>query len=372
MASIRSRIDAQGKKSYQAQVRVQGYPPQTRTFATNSDAKRWGHQTEVDIRSGMYIRQSRSTARTVADLLAEYEKVVLPTKKSGGDRGKAAFEYWRKHLGAYILAGVTPKLVEQHRDLLAAGKTLRGRPRAPATVLRYMMVLSHAFSTAINWQWCERNPVDAATKPRINNKRVRYLLDDERERLLRACRESDNTDLYLVVVLAISTGMRRGEIMNMRWPALTFHRDRGVAKLLLSAEATKNQTQRSVVIASHAHELLKQRRDGLAPKGSKAAPTGLVFPSYGDPDKPVDLRAPWEAAIAGANLRDFRFHDLRHTAASYMAMNGATTLEIKEALGHKSTAMAERYSHLSASHVDDVVTRMNQRHFGPAGNTSVI
>ncbi len=372
MASIRSRIDARGKKSYQVQVRVQGYPPQSRTFATASDARRWAHQTEVDIRSGMYIRQSKSTTRTVADLLAEYEKTVLPTKKTRGDRGQAAFEYWREHLGPYMLAGVTPKLVEQHRDLLAAEKTLRGTHRAPATVLRYMMVLSHAFSTAINWQWCERNPVDAAKKPRVSNKRIRYLLDDERERLLRACRESDNLDLYLVVVLAISTGMRRGEIMNMRWSTITFHEDRGVAKLLLSADDTKNGTQRSVVIASHAHELLKQRRDDLTPKGSKVALTGLVFPSYGDVDRPVDLRAPWEATLADANLRDFRFHDLRHTAASYMAMNGATTLEIKEALGHKSTAMAERYSHLSASHVDDVVTRMNERHFGPAGSTSVI
>ena len=84
MASIRERIDADGKKTHQAQVRVKGYPPQTRTFATRTDAKRWAQQTEVDIRSGLHIRQSQSTSRTVSDLLDEYQKTVLPAKKRGG------------------------------------------------------------------------------------------------------------------------------------------------------------------------------------------------------------------------------------------------------------------------------------------------
>ena len=88
MASIRERIDADGKKTFQAQVRMKGYPPQTRTFGTKTDAKRWGQQTEVDIRSGMYIRQSQSTTRTVADLLDEYEKTVLPTKKQDADASR--------------------------------------------------------------------------------------------------------------------------------------------------------------------------------------------------------------------------------------------------------------------------------------------
>lgn len=366
MASIRERIDADGKKTHQAQVRVKGYPPQTRTFATKTDAKRWGHQTEVDIRSGMYIRQSQSTTRTVADLLDEYEKTVVPTKKQINDTGKATFNYWRKHLGSYALAAVTSKLIEDHRDRLAHEKSPRNKLRAPATVLRYMMLLSHAFTTAINWGWCERNPVDAATKPKVNNKRVRYLQDEERERLLTACRASENPDLYLVVMLAISTGMRRGEIMNMRWETINFYEDRGFAKLRLGAEATKNSTARSVLIASHAFTLVKQRRASLTTPETANSLVGLVFPSSINPKNAVDLRAPWEAALKAAEVSDFRFHDLRHTAASYMAMNGATTLEIKEALGHKSTAMAERYSHLSQSHVDDVVLRMNERHFGKA------
>jgi integrase len=364
MASIRLRIDAQGKKTYQAQVRVTGHPHESRTFNSKTDAQRWARQTETDIQSGTHIRQSKATTKTVADLLTEYEKRVLRDKTTRGDKGAAAFAYWREHLGPYALARVTPKLVEEHRDRLAREKTLRNKPRAPATVLRYMMVLSHAYSTAIRWEWCERNPVEIAVKPQIDNKRVRYLRDDERQRLLDACRNSENKDLYLVVVIAICTGMRRGEIMNMRWAALEFHDDLGFAKLQLNAKDTKNKTDRNVLIGSHAFDLLTQRREGLKAADVADSPTGLIFPSYFNPKNPVDLRAPWEAALKAAGVSDFRFHDLRHTTASYLAMNGATTLEIKEALGHKSTAMAERYSHVSQSHMDNVVLRMNERHFG--------
>lgn len=166
------------------------------------------------------------------------------------------------------------------------------------------------------------------------------------------------------MVLALSTGMRKGEIMGMKWEAVTFFEERGFAKLLLSAEDNKNSTQRSAIIASHAYELLLKRRTTLSQTKPANSITGLIFPSAVNTNNPVDLRTPWETILKRAKISDFRFHDLRHTSASYMAMNGATTLEIKEALGHKSTAMAERYSHLSQSHVDDVVLKMNERHFG--------
>ena len=316
MASIRERIDPSGKKTHQAQVRIKGYPAQTKTFVSKTDAKRWAHQTEVDIRSGMFIRQTQAVSHTVADLLDECQKTSRRTKPTGRDTDKAAFTYWREHLGAYTLSSVTPKHIEEHRDHLASASAIGSKTRAPATVLRYMMRLSHAFSTAVNWQWCELNPVESAAKPKINNKRVRYLRIDERDRLLAACRASGSGDLTLAVVLAISTGMRKAEIMNMTWDAITFYEDRGYAKLLLAAEDTKNSTQRSVLIGSHAFQLLIQRRATLARSSSQDTPIGLVFPGAANTGVPVDLRSPWAAALKKASITDFRFHDLRHTAAS--------------------------------------------------------
>ena len=372
MASIRERRDSSGKKTHQAQVRLNGYPAQTKTFSSKTDARRWAHQTEVDIRSGMFIRRTQATTHTVADLLDEYHKKAPLTKKAGRDTDKAALAFWRKHLGTYTLSVVTPKLVEDGRDILARESSTRSKPLAPATVLRYMMRLSHAFSMAVNWQWCERNPVEAAVKPKVSNRRVRYLRDDERERLLAVCQSSKNRDLYFLVVLAISTGMRRGEITGIAWDAVTFYDDQGYAKILLAAQDTKNGTQRSVLIASQAYQIMSQRRTALSSSHGHSRLSGLMFPSAANPDSPVDFRSPWEAALKKAAITDFKFHDLRHTAASYMAMNGATTLEIKEALGHKSTAMAERYAHLSQSHVDNVVLKMNKRHFGKNAPSTVL
>jgi integrase len=78
----------------------------------------------------------------------------------------------------------------------------------------------------------------------------------------------------------------------------------------------------------------------------------------------VDLRKPWETALARAEIADFHFHDLRHSAASYLAMNGASLAEIADTLGHKTLQMVKRYSHLSEAHTAAVVSRMNERIFG--------
>ena len=91
--------------------------------------------------------------------------------------------------------------------------------------------------------------------------------------------------------------------------------------------------------------------------------TELVFPGRIDPSKPVDLRSPFETALKRAGIEDFRWHDLRHSAASYLAMNGASLAEIAEVLGHKTLAMVKRYTHLSEAHTAGVVERMNARIF---------
>ncbi len=87
--------------------------------------------------------------------------------------------------------------------------------------------------------------------------------------------------------------------------------------------------------------------------------TDLVFPGKTNPRKPIDLRAPWEKALEVAEVEDFKWHDLRHSAASYLAMNGATLAEIAGVLGHRTLQMVKRYSHLSEQHTSQVVARMN-------------
>jgi integrase len=153
--------------------------------------------------------------------------------------------------------------------------------------------------------------------------------------------------------------MRQGEIMGLTWDDVDLNQGRAIL------HETKNGERRVVPLTGKALELLK------AHAKVRNLQTNLLFP--GKPlrgadgkvaYKPIDLRAPWEAALKKAELEDFRFHDLRHSAASYLAMNGASLAEIAEVLGHKTLQMVKRYSHLSEAHTAGVVARMNEKIFG--------
>jgi integrase len=122
---------------------------------------------------------------------------------------------------------------------------------------------------------------------------------------------------------------------------------------------TKNGEVRPVAITGHALELIKELSK------VRRIDSKMLFPSKDIAiQKPMDLRSPWETAIKRAGLDNFHFHDLRHTAASYFAMNGASSAEIAEILGHKTLQMVKRYAHLSEGHTAKVVESMNSKIFG--------
>ena len=141
--------------------------------------------------------------------------VVLHIPKSGSDRERHLL-VWKERLGKLRVSDITTSLFAEHRDELKAESTKNGKKRSPATVNRYLTSLSHLFTVLCNeWEWAMDNPVRRVSKLKEPSGRIRYLNDDERERLLESCRESDNDSIYLIVLLALTTGMRRGEIMNL-------------------------------------------------------------------------------------------------------------------------------------------------------------
>lgn len=230
-----------------------------------------------------------------------------------------------------------------------------------------MAALSHAFTVAVKeWQWIEDNPLLKVTRPKEPRGRVRFLSEDtqapdgtviegERTRFLNACKASTSPDLYAAVVLALSTGARAQEILGLRWGQIDFPRR---VALLDDPDRIKNSERRALPLAGHALELLRERAR------VRRIDTDLVFPGRTNPHKPVDLRTPFATALKAAGIEDFRWHDLRHSAASYLAMGGASLAEIAEVLGHKTLAMVKRYAHLSEAHTSAVVERMNNRIFG--------
>ena len=355
MANIEKRISG-GATSYRVKVRLKGFPPQSATFERLTDAKKWAQHTESAIREGRHFKTTEAKRHTLAELVDRYCREVLPSKKSKIDQAQQ-LGWWKTEIGRFTLADVSPSLLAEYRDKLGREITVRKKPRSPASVVRYMAALSHAFTVAVKeWGWLEDSPMRKVTKPRESRGRVRFLSDDERALLLKACKESSNPYLYPVVVLALSTGMRQGEIMGLTWEVVDLNRGRAIL------HETKNGERRAVAITGHALDLL----NALAKV--RRIDSNLVFPAKETrtqkPQKPIDLRTPWETAMKEARLDDFRFHDLRHSAASYLAMNGASLAEIAEVLGHKTLQMVKRYAHLSEGHTARVVASMNQKIFG--------
>lgn len=357
MAYIEKRTTADGSVSYRVQVALKGHPRQSASFERLTDAKRWASSTESAIREGRHFRTSESKRHTLGDLIDRYTRDVLPKRPRQIRVQVAHFAWWKAELGAYLLADVTPAMIAEARDRLAR------EGRAPATVVRYMAALSRAFTVAIKeWGWLESAPTAKVEKPSLPHGRVRFLSDDERARLLDACRASSNPMLYPVVVLALSTGMRKSEVMNLCWcePKNPPRDAWGVVHLdagRIILHETKNGERRTVPLVGHAAECLRE----LAKV--RRLDTDRVFPAA-NPANAIDLRTPWETALKAAGIADFRFHDLRHSTASYLAMNGASLAEIAETLGHKTLQMVKRYSHLSEAHTAGVVSRMNERIFG--------
>ena len=370
MAVIRERVSATGTKSYHVQVRIKGFPPQTKTFASKTMAKQWAAMVETELKAGRYLPRVVAERHTLAELIDRYRKEVLPQKKAKFIRDQTVhLDWWEAKLGRYNLAELNSNLIAQARNALstepygkAGSKTAaKDRVRAPATVVRYMGALSHALNTAVNeWGWMDKSPMVGVKKPKVDNERRRFLSDDEIQRVLASAKESENRFLYTVVLLALSTGMRQSEIMTLRWRNVLV--EDGADMGLLVMEKTKNGDARTSPLAEDAFTAVMTLRDKAIKNNAGRVPASqLLFPSDTVDNKPVEIRKAWETCRKRAELDDFRFHDLRHTAGSLLAMSGASTREIAEVLGHKTMAMAKRYSHLTQKHLGSVVANMNQR-----------
>ncbi|WP_347251496.1 site-specific integrase [Legionella sp.] len=352
MANIEKRISRNGKITYRVKIRLKGFPSQSATFERLTDAKKYIQQTESSIREGRYFQIQEAKKHTLREAIDRYVVEILPTKPKNIIAQGGQLNWWKEALGEYSLAEITPARIVQCRNQLLNTLSTRKKVRTPATVNRYLAVLSHLFTVAMKeWGWVQENPLQKVSKPSEPRGRVRFLSDDERARLLAECRRSESQFLYLAVVLALSTGARRMEILGLHW------KDVDLQRAIITLHETKNGERRVLPLTGHALELMKQHVK------IRHLHCDLVFPGK-NLKSPIDLRTPFENALKRAEISDFRWHDLRHSCASYLAMNGASLAEIAEILGHKTLQMVKRYAHLSEAHTSKVVARMNEAIFG--------
>jgi integrase len=304
-------------------ARYRGAIPEART-------KHQAEQAEARIRSeifeGKYGQGKSIRIREFA------ETIYLPWAESS----KLSAETDKHHLRVIVaffgdmpMRDISQIKVEKFKHELINKVTQKGTVRKPATVNRGLAVLSRVFSLAREYGYINSNPVSRVRKLREDNLRIRYLTEEEQGRLLDALSGSREW-LRPVVVFALNTGMRMGEIASLCWPQVDF--ERGV----ISVRRTKTGKDRFVPINDEARDLLTElysKRQGEQ-----------VF-TEASSRKINNISTAFARATEQAKIEDFHFHDLRHTAGTRMGEAGADLVTIAAVLGHSDLSMAARYTH---------------------------
>ncbi len=297
---------------------------------------------QKDIAAGRTDRPDR----TLAELAEEYLRYKADHgKRSLKDDERIIRRRLLPAFGAALpvrtLSAVTIAQYEKNR--MGATATGRDRKVSAYTVCNELAVLRHMLRLARRWGYLEQAP--EIVLPETPDGRLCYLEAPEIGRLLDACRESRNSYLAAVVLLAVHTGMRKGEILGLEWERV----DLSSARITLYQ--TKSGKPRGVPINRDVYEALI----ALEPDAERRR--GRLFPA-GNDRRGSQIRTAFEAALTRAGIASFRFHDLRHTAASHLVMRGATLQEVKEILGHSDLRMTLRYAHLSPAHLRGAVERL--------------
>ncbi|MCD6705479.1 MAG: site-specific integrase [Thiobacillus sp.] len=309
MASIRKLPS--GK--WNVRITRKGYPLQTKSFTTRSDADKWARTIESEMDRGCFVCRSEAEATTLAQALERYRREVTP-KKKGASREADRIGVWlRSDLAARSLASLRSSDFAAYRD-----KRL-GAGLASNTVRLELAIVSHLFTIAAQeWGIAVTNPIQSIRKPKGSNARSRRLEGDEEQRLLAAC--AGHPYLSRLIVLALETACRQSEIVFLTWSEID------LTWSVIKKDTAKNGEGRII-------PLTKKALSVLPPKG-----IGRLFPVF--------PRKAWETALKKAGMVNFHFHDLRHEAITRMFERGMNQFEVAAVSGHKTMQMLSRYTHL--------------------------
>jgi len=243
VASITPSYDRDGEHiGWQVAIRRKGFPPQYKTFRTRKEAEAWAAVVESEMVRGVWRDRSAAETTTLKMCLDRYADQIIPTKKGGGRRELGFLRQWQaRPIACKFMASI------DGQDVVASIKEMEAERKSANTIRLHLALLSHLFEVARKeWRMATLvNPVELVRKPKIPQGRDRRLVGDEEVRLLAACR-SVNPELAAIVVFAIETAMRQGEILSMTWGSVDLKRR--VARLA----NTKNGLDRDVPLSNAA------------------------------------------------------------------------------------------------------------------------
>lgn len=319
MATIRKL-----RNKWQAQVRLKGHKPQAKSFSLKSDATAWARVIESEIQRGVFVDTSTAESMTVREAVERYLDTLLGKKSERVERSTARPIITA--LGHVSLFNLSNQHLAEFRDdqLKLVG---------PTTVVHRLSLLSKVLKIAYQ-EWSVPFPkgIPNVRKPKRPNGRDRRLLDGEYELLQSALSES--VTVQQLVIFAVETAMRRGELVNVKWEHLD------LKNKTLHIPETKTGVPRSVPLSERAIALLNSvDRVGV-----------FVFEI-----RPDSISQSFERACKRVGIEGLRFHDLRHEATSRLFEKGLNTMEVATITGHKTLEMLNRYTHLRA---EDLVVKI--------------
>lgn len=328
---------------YRAEVRRKDQPRLSRQFRKKTDAEAWAKRIEREIDAG---RRMDDAKRTLGHAITEYLK--SPAGEALGKYERNTLEWWRQQLGRRRLVDLKRGDFMTARDKI---RGIHGQVLAPATINRRLAQIAAVLTWAMDRDWISVN-VARIRRLAENNQRERLLDAKERTRLLDACQRSPEPDLYPLVLCAMVSGGRAGELTRLTWADVDL--EKGIGRLA----KTKTGIRRPIPLKGRALTELR----ALAERRADAEASDLVF-RHADGTAPFAYGKAWRAARAAAGLLDLHFHDLRHLTASELAMDGASTRELQHLLGHANAQMTARYSHFIEERTGELGERLVARLF---------
>lgn len=330
MASIRKL--ASGR--YQVQIRRAGMPSVTRSFTKKKDADAFVR--EVEGNTELARKLGKATAHI--PLFGNWVTIFLAAYRGRDKDITGKLGWWSDRFGNLPVNQIDEFLVDD--SLIELSKYGRNgkKPCSGSTINRYKSALSSCLVAFIRHPDYKRagfaNPVrkESVSRFKENPPKDRFLSETEQSQLLAASGEAGWNKLYLLVLMALTTGARRGELTNLKWSDIDF------ARRTAQLSNTKNGKPRVLPLTKPVVEELIRFRENS---------DHLIFSSTVSSSKPFDFKKHWLNALNVAGIGSLRFHDLRHTAASNLVRAGRTLFEVSTLLGHSSTTMTARYSHLA-------------------------
>jgi integrase len=312
-------------------------------FAKKKDAEAELGKRVSLIAEGRYLDVKKDYKTTLEELLDKYKENHKNQRSFRGGKDYC-LKNFRDHFGEDTrLINIRYVDLETYRNRLREKPTRHGTLRATASVNREIACLRHVFSKAVEWEMMEQNPFTKgrALVVKANNKRFRYLTEDEIQRLLDNCVNDYTKDIVKAV---INSGMRRQEVLSLKWSQ--------IRNGFIYLTKTKTDEARQIPINDDLSELFKDIR-----KTNQLKFDYVFCDNRGRPFKQITRS--FQASLQKAGIDDFRFHDLRHTFASHFVMRKGSLKDLQEILGHKTLTMTMRYAHLSQEHKKKSINVLN-------------